>query len=247
MNKCFFRGFLLAFGLHLVYLHLNKLQNNRFSHRHRQLDTVEEKISGLRQKFERIKVEDPVIRRGKFIQRGVSTSNFENGQKYSTSFFNFNQFTMNTFDPNSKLINPFSENLKLNSTYFPINYNLTKDPNMEILHCIKDKDNCFQFPELDVGWPEVPQEKWMDFLDDPTNLQTRFFELVDSNLKANQKQNSTLYDNNFKDMFDEITLNFEAKNLYNQTKTYGGDFLLARLVNSNISHFARKVTNMRKS
>ena len=121
---------------------------------------------------------------------------------------------VNYINPNQNTINPIY--LK----YFPP-YNLSKIAQKELNACTLRTYNCQTFPETESTWNMLEENTFKEILK-VENLDLHTSDVVDVTSDS-QKSQSCHVNNEFK-------MTLILKNYKNQTKTYGGDFITARLV-----------------
>ena len=106
-------------------------------------------------------------------------------------------------------------------------YNITKNPVSEARACLIAEADCQVIDETKIGWNTIPRDIFKKVIKNPVLHTAPDNSVVEVAKELNKKQDNKYFDKT------EITLNLLMKNGKNKTKTYGGDFIMARMIQTN--------------
>ena len=115
-------------------------------------------------------------------------------------------------------------------------YHIVKNnASSEFNSCLLGESYCHLFPETDTGWPKIPFEKYKSIIKDADQHTSKINTVVELKSEGNPSGD---FGKSY-DQYSEIILEITAKNYRDQSKSYGGDFILARLVPSKSQKFVK--------
>ena len=154
----------------------------------------------------------------------TSTVALKPNPKPSTILPTTNSFGItNLLDPTLKHFNLFDPNTnRLNPNLFA-SYHTTKNASIEARACLTSQENCKTIEQTKIGWPTIPRK---DFKNIIKNSMLHTFPEY-SEVVLEEKEDSIFREGR------ELTIHLKMKNGERQDKTYGGDFLMARLIQLN--------------
>ena len=153
-----------------------------------------------------------------------STVEFKQNSSPSTNLPTTNSLGItNLLDPTLKHFNLYDPKTnRLNPNLFA-NYRITKNATIEARACVTSQENCKTIEETKIGWPTIPRK---DFKNIIKNSKLHTFPEY-SEVVFEGEENSILKEKT------ELTIHLKMKNGEKQDKTYGGDFLMARMIQLN--------------